>query len=95
MVATIATISEAPTLERDDIARTIRQCREQLESADGPLVLDLSALRRIDPQLLGAIEELAVAPKRKDVKIALRGVNAGVYKVLKLMKLASRFSYVE
>ena len=95
MVATIATISEAPTLERDDIARTIRQCREQLESADGPLVLDLSELRRIDPQLLGAIEELASTAKRKEVKIALRGVNAGVYKVLKLMKLASRFSYVE
>jgi hypothetical protein len=28
------------------------------------------------------------------VKVVLRGVNVGVYKVLKLVKLASRFSFV-
>lgn len=95
MVATMATISETPTLERDDIAQAVQHCREQLESADGELVLDLSELRRIDPQILNAIEELADAAERKDVKIALRGVSVGVYKVLKLLKLASQFSYLE
>jgi anti-anti-sigma regulatory factor len=95
MVATMATISETPNLERADIIQAVRQCCEQLESADGELVLDLSELRRIDPQILNAIEELADAAERKGVKIALRGVSVGVYKVLKLLKLASQFSYFE
>ena len=30
----------------------------------------------------------------KGVKVVLRGVNVGVYKVLKLVKLTSRFSFV-
>ena len=33
-------------------------------------------------------------PTTKAVKVVLRGVNVDVYKVLKLVKLASRFSFV-
>ena len=91
----MATISVTPDVKQNDAAQAVRQCREQLESADGELVVDLSALQRIDPQILSAVEEMADAATRKDVKIALRGVNAGVYKVLKLLKLASQFSYLE
>ena len=40
------------------------------------------------------MEEFAGIADEKGVKVALRGVNVHVYKVLKLVKLASRFSFV-
>ena len=49
---------------------------------------------RVDPSAMRAMEEFANAADDKAVKVALRGVNVDVYKVLKLVKLASRFSFV-
>jgi len=40
------------------------------------------------------MEELACIADDKGVKVELRGVNVAVYRVLKLVKLASRFSFV-
>jgi ABC-type transporter Mla MlaB component len=91
----MATISVTPKQESDDILRAVRQCREQVDSAGRQLTLDLSSLRRIDAQLLTAVEELAEAAEHKNVKVELQGVNIGVYKVLKLMKLAPRFIFLE
>jgi anti-anti-sigma regulatory factor len=51
-------------------------------------------VRRIDSSALRAIEEFADIADTKGVKVVLRGVDVGVYKVLKLVKLASRFSYL-
>jgi hypothetical protein len=39
------------------------------------------------------MEEFASAADEKSVKVVLCGVNVGAYKVLKLAKLASRFSF--
>jgi len=91
----MATISMTPTLERDAIAQAVHNCREQVDNAGGEPTLDLSSLRRIDSTLLKAMEELAAAAGRKNTMVALQGVNIGVYKVLKLMKLASRFTFLE
>jgi anti-anti-sigma regulatory factor len=41
-----------------------------------------------------ALEELADRADEKGIKVALRGVNVDVYKVLKLVKLSSRFAFV-
>jgi ABC-type transporter Mla MlaB component len=49
---------------------------------------------RIDAIALSAMAEFADIADSKGVKVVLRGVNVGVYKVLKLVKLASRFSFV-
>jgi len=65
---------------------------EQLDSAEGELVLDFSGVQRIDPRALGAMEELAGSADKNAVKVVLRGVNVAVYKVLKLMRLETRFS---
>jgi len=41
-----------------------------------------------------ALQEFTGIAENKGVKVVLRGVNVGVYKVLKLVRLASRFSFV-
>ena len=58
------------------------------------LVPDPNAVRRIDPGALRAMEKLAGVADDKAVKVVLRGVNVDVYKVLKLVKLTSRFSFL-
>jgi len=91
----MATSSVGPRPEATDMVRALRQYHEKIDSAEGLLVLDVSALRRIDSQVLTALEELADAAKRKNVTLALRGLDVSVYKVLKLLKLSSQFSYLE
>jgi len=41
-----------------------------------------------------ALQTLAATADEKTVKVVLRGVNIEIYKVLKLVKLARRFSFV-
>ena len=62
-------------------------------SADD-VALDFSGVRRIDPAGLQALEKLVKAAEETSGKVTLRGVNVAVYKVLKLMKLASRLSFL-
>jgi anti-anti-sigma regulatory factor len=81
-------------IDGENVAETLQEACEKLDSADGEVVLDFSSVRRIDPSALTAMEKLAGAADDKDVKVVLRGVNVEVYKVLKLMKVASRFSFL-
>ncbi len=67
---------------------------EALDRAESDMVLDFSAVRRIDPSALRALETLAGTADEKAVKLVLRNVNVEIYKVLKLVKLASRFSFL-
>ncbi len=67
---------------------------EALDRAEGDMVLDFSAVRRIDPSALRAMEKLAGIADEKAVKVVLRGINVDIYKVLKLVKLTSRFSFL-
>ena len=72
----------------------LREAEKKLESVQGELVLDFSSVLRIDAGSLKAMEEFTALAADKSIKVVLRGVNVGVYKVLKLVKLASRFSFV-
>ncbi len=81
-------------IDEDRVLPALQDARDKLDTADGELLLDFSTVRRVDPQILRAMDDLAVAADGKMVKIVLRGVNVDVYKALKLMKLASRFSFV-
>ena len=81
-------------IDGENVAETLQEACEKLDSADGEVVLDFSSVRRIDPSALTAMEKLAGAADDKDVKVVLRGVHVEVYKVLKLMKVASRFSFL-
>ena len=51
-------------------------------------------MRRIDPSAVREMEKLAGVADDKAVKVGLRGVNIDIYKVLKLVKLAPRFSFL-
>ena len=81
-------------IEEERIVQALREAGEKLGSIEGEVALDLSSVRRIDPSALQALEEFAGIADDKGVKVVLRGVNVGVYKVLKLVKLVSRFSFV-
>jgi anti-anti-sigma regulatory factor len=65
-----------------------------LDTANGELVLDFSSVRRIDPGAVRALQALAATADEKTVKVVLRGLNIEIYKVLKLVKLARRFSFL-
>lgn len=80
-------------IDEESAVEGLREAGNKLESADGEVTLDFSSVRRIDASVVRAMEELADRAKEKDVKVALRGVNVDVYKVLKLVKLAPRFSF--
>ena len=69
----------------------LQEAIEKLNFAGGESLLDFSSVDRIDAAAARALEELA---DRSSVRITLRGVNIGVYRALKLLKLAERFSFV-
>ena len=71
----------------------LREVVEKLDNANGEVVLDFSRVGRIDSTVLRALEEVVSAADLKGVKVVLGGVNVSVYKVLKLTKLASRFTF--
>jgi anti-anti-sigma regulatory factor len=76
------------------VAESLQEAQAKLASGQGEIVLDFSAVRRIDTSGLQAVEDFVDAAEKKSVKVAFRGVNVDVYKVLKLAKLTPRFSFV-
>ena len=77
----------------DTVAQALGAAREKLESGD-ELTLDFSRVPRVGTCGLRALEALAKTGEEKSGAISLRGVNVEVYKVLKLARLTSRFSFV-
>jgi anti-anti-sigma regulatory factor len=67
---------------------------EKVNSAESEAILDFSNVLRIDGTATRALEELAGLAEGRSVKVVLRGVNVGIYRVLKLLKLTRRFSFV-
>ena len=81
-------------IDEERVVQALQEAGEKLDSVEGEVALDFSSVRRIDSSALRAIEEFADIADDRGVKVVLRGVDVGVYKVLKLVNLASRFSYV-
>jgi len=80
-------------IDEEHIDQELRDTAARLDRTENEMALDFSSVRRIDPGSVRALEELATLADEKGVKVALSGVNVDVYKVLKLLKLASRFSF--
>ncbi len=91
----MATLSVILKSEKDDLIRSLGESRDQLDGAGGEIVLNFSAVRRVDADVLYAMQQLADAAEGKGVKLALQSVNGDIYKVLKLLKLAPRFRYLD
>lgn len=65
----------------------VAQAMGKLDAAKGEVVLDFSAVSRIDASELRALENLAHAAEAKSVKLSVCGVNVDIYKVLKLVRI--------
>ena len=87
----MATIAVWTKIDEESALELLREAAKKLDGADGEITLDLSSVQQIDAATVGALEDLIERAEAKDVKVALRGVNVDVYKVLKLVKLSSRF----
>lgn len=90
----MTTNAECLEIDGDRMVETLQAARETLDSVKGDVVLDFSSVRRIDPSVIRAMEKFASIADEKAVKVVLRGVNVDIYKVLKLVKLTSRFSFL-
>ena len=81
-------------VDEEHVVQALQEAGETLDSAGGEVLLDFSSVRRIVPNALRVMEEFVGIADNKGVKVVLRGVNVDVYRVFKLVKLASRFSFV-
>ncbi len=89
----MTTVAEYYKIDGEGVAKSLNETREKLTSDQGEVVLDFSAVLRIDTQGLKAVEDLAIVAEQKSVRVTLRAVNVNVYKALKLSRLTSRFSF--
>jgi anti-anti-sigma regulatory factor len=94
MVVRMTMNAEWIEIDGERVVQGLQAARETLDTAQGDVVLDFSSVHRIDPNALRAMEKLAGLADGKTVKVVLRGVNVDIYKVLKLVKLTSRFSFL-
>lgn len=90
----MAAIAERHEISEKRVVPALEDALQKLDTADHEMVLDFSSLRRVDARAIRELESLAAAAEGKGVKIVLRGTSTEVYKVLKLMKLAPRFSFL-
>jgi anti-anti-sigma regulatory factor len=90
----MATIAVWLKIDEERIVEALHEAGETLDTAGGEVLLDFSSMRRIGPSALRVMEEFVGIADGKGVKVVLRGVNVDVYRVFKLVKLASRFSFV-
>jgi anti-anti-sigma regulatory factor len=86
-------IAECLKIDEKHLVASLAEAEEKLETAEGEVVLDISSVWRIDTEAVRALQQFASTAQKKTVKVVLRGAQVNVYKVLKLMKLTSRFSF--
>jgi len=90
----MGTIAVWLNMEERYVVTALQEAGEKLGSAEGEVVLDFASVQRLDSNALQAMEGFASLADEKAIPVVLRAVNVNVYKVLKLVKLASRFSFV-
>lgn len=81
-------------LDEPSAADILQKAVDTIDTAGTEAVLDFTSVERIDARALKILEQLANTAAKKEVSIALDGVNVDVYKALKLMKLTQRFSFL-
>jgi anti-anti-sigma regulatory factor len=94
MVVCMAVTAVWLNIDERFLVRALEEAGEKLRIAEGQVVLDFETVRRIDSSALQAMESIAGLADQRAIKVVLHGVNVDVYKVLKLVRLASRFSFV-
>ncbi len=90
----MTTIVDWHSVDGRHVSQDLRATQAKLTGDEGEVLLDFSGVIRLDPHGIFAVEDFAKAAEEKAVKVSLRGVNVDVYKVLKLARLTTRFSFV-
>ncbi len=80
-------------IDPNRLAEGLQEALVSLNDSAPELVLDFSDVQRVKPDALKELESLAKRAEEKSVRPVLRGVNVDVYKVLKLARLTSRFTF--
>ncbi len=88
------TIAVLRKIDKEDVPSILQQMEKSLGDGQGEVVIDFSSVARLDGSALRSLADFASRAEAASVKVKLRGVNVDVYKVLVLMKLNSRFSFV-
>lgn len=78
----------------ESVDDSLRDACAHVQSTEGDTVLDFSCVQRLDPKNLETMEELAAIADHKKLNVGLQGVNVGIYKVMKLARLAGRFCFL-
>jgi ABC-type transporter Mla MlaB component len=89
----MSTISRFVKIDGEHVAQGLQEALAMLDGSSSEAVLDFASVLRVQPKDLAAMEELVEAADDRGIKIELWGVNVGIYRVLKLAKLASRFGF--
>jgi ABC-type transporter Mla MlaB component len=89
----MAPIAELVAIDPKDVTRSLLQAAEKLSSTPADATFDFSPVKQLDASAVRALEEVARVADEKSFRVALRGVNVDVYKVMKLVKLSQRFSF--
>jgi len=90
----MATIADWLKIDAEQVSAALLRVKDRVNGSEGELVLDFSAVLRIDASAITVLEQLADATSTNHAQVALRGVNVDVYKVLKLAKLTTRFTFL-
>jgi anti-anti-sigma factor len=88
----MATGAAAVEIDATCVATALQEVLRNLETAETEIMLDFSAVHRMDASALRALQQLADAAEEKKIKVVLRGISAEVYRVLRLLDAAQRFS---
>jgi len=88
------TIAVLRKVDKESVPSILQEIQKSLDRTQGEVVIDFSSVSRLDGSALRSLAEFAGKAETVSVKVILRGVNVDVFKVLVLMKLNSRFSFV-
>jgi anti-anti-sigma regulatory factor len=91
---TTAIMAEFVKVDQENVIALLKEASRDLAKAEREVVVDCSSLEWVDSAIVKAFQEFADTADRAGVKVGLRSVNIGVYKVLKLVRLAERFFFV-
>ncbi len=89
----MAMISEWVKIDAVRMAESLNSAGERLSSADGELVLDFSSIQRIDGGAISSLHKLSQSAEQKNVRLVLRGTNIDIYRVLKLARMDTHFTF--
>ena len=81
-------------IDEERIVQALQETADKLDSVEDEVVLDFTSVRRIGSRALRGMEDFASMAENKGVRVVLCGVSVDVYKVLKLVNVSSRFSFV-